>query len=146
MALNAEKVGATYPEYTYRVTREKIHEYAAALGETDSRYLSEREDCVAPPTFAACFTVARGVEKVLADPELGAHAALLHGSQAYEFGRPLRDGDVLTCAPRIASITSRGGNEFLTVEVECRFAAGGSPAVLSRSVIVLLGQDAEEAA
>lgn len=145
MALNPDKAGATYPTYTYRVTREKIHEYAAALGESDPRYLGD--DCVAPPTFAACFTIAGGVETVLEDPELGAHRALLHGSQSYEYGgRPVRDGDVLACTPRITNITGRAGNEFLTIEVDCRFAADGSPAVLSRTMLVLLGGAVEEAA
>lgn len=139
MALNPGKVGATYPTYAYRVTREKIHEYAVAVGEDDPAYFGD--DCVAPPTFAACFTVAPGVETLLADPDLGAHASLLHGSQSYEYGqRPLRDGDVVECTPRITNITGRGGNEFLTLEIDCRFAGEGAQAVLSRSVVVLLGE------
>ena len=51
MALNCDKVGTSYPPYVYEVSREKIHEYAIALGETDPRYLSTGDDCVAPPTF-----------------------------------------------------------------------------------------------
>ena len=69
MALNLDKVGETYPDYGYEVTRAKIHEYARALGESDPRYLSDGEDCVAPPTFAACFTITRGGEIVLGDPD-----------------------------------------------------------------------------
>ena len=38
VALNREKVGTAYPSYTYEVSREKIREYAIALGETDPRY------------------------------------------------------------------------------------------------------------
>lgn len=139
MALNQQKVGETYPSYTYEVCREKIHEYAKALGETDPRYLSSGDDCVAPPTFAACFTVIKAGELVLGDPELGAHFGLVHGSQSYEYGdRPLRPGDVLSCTPRIGDISVRGRNELLTIEVDCRFE-DGALAVRSTGVIVFLG-------
>ncbi len=140
MALNQDKVGETYPSYTYEVTRAKIHEYAVALGESDPRYLSDGDDCVAPPTFAACFTVIPGGAALFADPDLGTHPALVHGSQRYVYGdRALRPGDHLDCTPRIADISIRGSNEMLTVEVECRFQDTGELAVTSEGVIVFLG-------
>jgi hypothetical protein len=147
MALNQDKVGETYPSYTYEVSREKIREYAAALGESDPRYFSADDDCVAPPTFAACFTVIKGGEAVMSDPELGGHLALVHGSQSFEYGdRPIQPGDVLSCTPRIADISVRGRNELLTIEIDCRFE-GGDLAVRSTGVIVFLGSapTAEEA-
>lgn len=140
MALNRDKVGAVYPAYRYEVSREKIREYAIALGESDPRYLSEGDDCVAPPTFAAAFTITKGGAAVFADPDLGVHPALVHGSQRYVFGEePLRPGDVLTCTPRIAAISARGNNEFLTIEVDCRHE-DGSLAVRSEATIVFLGE------
>jgi hypothetical protein len=145
MALNQSKAGSTYPSYRYEVSREKIREYAVALGETDPRYLSDGDDCVAPPTFAASFTLTRGLMLLLGDAELGAHPALVHGSQAFRYGsRPLRPGDVLECAPRIASITTRGRNEFLTTIVDCRFVDSGEPAVEAEVVIVFLGSAPQE--
>ncbi|MFU8841347.1 MAG: MaoC family dehydratase N-terminal domain-containing protein [Nitriliruptoraceae bacterium] len=139
MALNRDKVGTVYPSYRYEVSREKIREYATALGESDPRYTSDGDDCVAPPTFAAAFTITKGGAAVFADPELGAHPALVHGSQRYVYGdRPLRPGDVLTCTPSIAAISSRGSNEFLTIEVDCRFG-DDAPAVRSEATIVFLG-------
>jgi hypothetical protein len=139
MALNQDKVGETYPGFTYEVSREKIREYASALGESDPRYFSEGDDCVAPPTFAACFTVIKGAEGIMSDPDLGIHFALVHGSQSYEYGeRPLKPGDVLSCTPRIADISVRGRNELLTIEVDCRFESGDL-AVRSTGVIVFLG-------
>ena len=140
MALNPAKVGAVYPSYTYEVSREKIREYAAAIGESDPRHYSDGDDCVAPPTFAATFTVVRGNAAAFGDAELGAHPVLVHGSQRYRFGdRPLRPGDVLVCTPRIASITARGRNEFLVTEVDCRFRGTDELAVLSETTIVFLG-------
>jgi hypothetical protein len=140
MALNPSKVGNVYPSYTYEVSREKIREYALALGESDPRYLSEGDDCVAPPTFAAAFTVIKGGMASFSDPELGAHPALVHGSQRFTWGtRPLRPGDVLECAPRIESIAVRGRNEFLVTVVDCRFVDTGEHAVSAEVTIVFLG-------
>lgn len=150
MALNRDKAGTGYPTYTYEVCREKIREYAAALGESDPRYYSDGDDCVAPPTFAACFTVIKGGQAIFSDPDVGVHPALVHGTQTYEFGeRPLRPGDVLECTPRIAAISARGRNEFMVVEVDCRFRDTGEQAVTSKATIVFLGsapQGGEDAA
>lgn len=151
MALNRDKIGTTYPAYRYDVSREKIREYATALGETDPRYFSDGDDCVAPPTFAACFTVTKGGAAVFADPDLGTHPALVHGSQRYEFGgQALRPGDVLICTPRIADISVRGSNELMVLEVECRHEATDELAVRSQATIVFLGSapaaDEEDAA
>lgn len=139
MALNRDKVGTVYPAYTYEVAREKIREYATALGEQDPRAFSDGDDCTAPPTFAACFTITKGGEAAFSDPELGTHPALVHGSQSYTYGpRPIRPGDVLTCTPRIADISTRGANEFLVIEVEC-VADDGTHVVTSEATIVFLG-------
>ncbi len=140
MALNHDRIGAEYPTFRYEVAREKIREYATALGETDPRYFSDGDDCVAPPTFAACFTLAKGGEAVFRDPDLGTHPTLVHGSQRYVYGeRPLRPGDALDCTPRIADITVRGANEFLEIHIDCRFADSGDLAVRSEATIVFLG-------
>lgn len=145
MALNQSKVGSTYPTYRYEVSREKIREYAVALGETDARYHSGGDDCVAPPTFAAAFTLTKGLMLLMGDSELGAHPALVHGSQAFRYGtRPLRPGDVLDCSPRIEAISVRGRNEFLTTVVDCRFADSGELAVEAEVVIVFLGSAPQE--
>lgn len=142
MALNRDRIGTSYPSYRYEVSREKIHEYASALGESDPRYLSDGDDCVAPPTFAACFTITKGGAAAFADPDLGTHPALVHGSQRYVYGAgPLRPGEVLTCTPRIADISARGENEFLVVEVTCVDAAGAHR-VTSEATLVFLGSAA----
>lgn len=144
MALNRDKVGTQYPSYRYEVSREKIREYASALGETDPRYFSSGDDCIAPPTFAACFTVIKGGQAAMTDPDLGTHFALVHGSQRFDFGdRPVCPGDVLTCTPRIDSISARGKNEFLTIAVDCRHEESGDLAVTASQTIVLLGSAPE---
>lgn len=152
MALNRDRIGTSYPTFTHDVTRVKIHEYARALGEDDDRYLAGSDDdveVVAPPTYAAVFTIIQGAEALVADEGLGAHWSLVHGSQRYDYGaRPMRPGDRLACTPTITDIRTRGANEMLTVELDCRFSDTDEPAVLSTAVIVFLGSapDREEAA
>ena len=145
MALNLDKVGHVYPAYRYEVAREKIREYARALGETDPRYFSDGDDCVAPPTFAATVTVIHGGHAALEDPELGAHPVLVHGSQRFEYGdRPLKPGDVLECTPSIESIIHKGANEFLTIAVDCVFEDSGERAIVAKETIVFLGSAPQE--
>ena len=138
MAVDASLAGKEYPSYTYEVSREKIREYATALGEDDPRYFSDGDDCVAPPTFAAAYTITKGGAPLFTDDELGMHWNLVHGTQRYEFGRPCRPGDVLTCTPRFGGVSVRGSNEFVSMEVDCRFE-DGSLAVASTATIVLFG-------
>lgn len=144
MAVDASLAGRQYPPFTYEVSREKIRDYATALGETDPRYFSDGDDCVAPPTFAATFSLAKGGAPLFADEDLGLHWNLVHGSQGYEYGRPMRPGDTLTCTPRFSGVQVRGGNEFVDIEVECRHA-DGDLAVRSSATLVLFGSAPEEA-
>jgi hypothetical protein len=139
IALNTDRIGHQYPTYHYEVSREKIREYAAATGVWDDLYVADpstvpAEDIVAPPTFAACFTVGRG--EMFADPELGAHWNLVHGSQSYAYNRPIRAGDLLACTPSIVDIVDRGKMELLTFAIDCRDARTGDPVVTSTSVII----------
>lgn len=142
MALNVDRAGHRYPSYRYEVSREKVREYAAVTGAGD---VGEDGDVVAPPTFAACFTVTRG-SGWAADPELGAHPALVHGAQDYEFHAPIHVGDVLVCTPWIVDINPRGRTEILTAQVDCVDELTGQPVVTSRSQIVFFSEAAVDAA
>jgi len=134
-ALNPERVGHCYTPSRYEVSREKIREYAAATGHDEDRYQAEVGEIVAPPTFAACFTVNR-LHDLLADPELGAHTNLVHGAQSFEFHRPLRAGQALSCTPRITDIVQRSAMELLTYEVDCVDADTGEPVVTGQATII----------
>lgn len=136
MALNPDRVGHRYPSFRYEVSREKIREYAEVTG---APAVPEEGEVVAPPTFAACFTITRG-SSWAADPELGAHPALVHGSQEYDFHRPLRVGDVLMCTPSITAITSRERTEILTTQVDCVDATTGQPVVTGRMTVVFFSE------
>jgi acyl dehydratase len=139
--LNLECIGRRYPSYRYEVSREKIREYAAATGVQIPEELLEDGDLIAPPTFAACLSSGRGASWA-SDPELGAHPALVHGAQEYDFHRPLRVGDVLICTPSIVNIASRSSTEILTAQLDCTDAVTGDPVVTARSTIVFFSEDA----
>jgi acyl dehydratase len=126
------------------VSREKIREYANATGVSDPQYQADEGDMVAPPMFAASFTVIRGGAPMFGDQELGVHFALVHGSQEFEFHRPVRIGDTLECTPQIADINWKGRNEFLTLQIDCVDADTKEPVVTSRGVIVFLGSAPQE--
>ncbi len=117
-----------------------MREYARATGVGGAPVEAETGPTVAPPTFAACFTVGRS-DALFADPELGAHWNLVHGAQEYEFHRPVRVGDVLQCTPRIADLKSRGAMDLLTLEIACVDADTGEPVVTSRGTIVFFDQE-----
>lgn len=141
MALNTDRIGHRYPSYRYEVSREKIREYAAATG-VELPEDGEAADLVAPPTFAACIS-ARG-SGWAADPELGFHPMLVHGSQEHVYHRPVRVGDVLECTPVIEEIRARGRNEHLTARLDCVDAATGEDVLTSRALIVFLGSAPRE--
>jgi acyl dehydratase len=122
------------------VSREKVREYARATGVTGPAADAEAGEVIAPPTFAACFTITRS-GAMFADTELGAHWNLVHGSQDYEFHRPVKVGDTLTCTPRIADIQPKGKMEFLTLEIECVDADTSEPVVTSRGTIIFFNTE-----
>ncbi|MEV6985308.1 MaoC family dehydratase N-terminal domain-containing protein [Sphaerisporangium sp. NPDC051017] len=123
MALNRDFVGRTYPASTsYEVSRVKIKEFAAAIGDHNPIYrdpeaarAAGHPDVVAPPTFPIVFTLA-GAGEALADPDLGLDFAMVvHGEQRFEYVRPIHAGDELLCESTISEIRSLGRNELLTV-------------------------------
>jgi hypothetical protein len=141
VTLNHDRIGHHYPSYRYEVSREKIREYALATGVRDEAYQRDHGDIVAPPTFAACFTVTQGVQRLLEDPNLGAHPRLVHGKQAYEFHRTVKLGDILECTAEITDLTTRRRNDFLTLQIDCVDARSGELVVTSRATFVFLGPE-----
>ena len=66
MPVNTQAVGKRYPPSTYAVGREKIREYASAVGETNPLHFdvdvaraAGYADVVAPPMFAVVYSAGR---------------------------------------------------------------------------------------
>ena len=126
MPLNPAWVGKSFPgTEPYEVSREKIREFATAIGDTNPAYLDPaaaqelgHPDVIAPPTFAIVVALRMG-SRIVLDPDLGLNYALVvHGEQSFTHHRPIRAGDVLVGSPEITDIRVAGRNELLTWTAE----------------------------
>jgi N-terminal half of MaoC dehydratase len=135
--LNRALEGKVYQEVTFEVTAEHIERFADAIGDDDPRY-RRGDGSIAPPTFPTVMQIMTSGQ-VVVDQALGLdYSRVVHGEQEYDWRRPLRAGDTLRAVPRIASILSRGSNEFLTIEAEIRDQDGAIVAV-ARSTLISRG-------
>ncbi len=128
MALAPSFVGRVYPSArTYLVSREKIREFAAAVGDANPAYSDVAaaqalgyRDLVAPPTFAIALTLPAGGQ-VTADPELGLdYTKVVHGEQEFTHRRPLVAGDEVTVTVTVESIRAVGGNDLLVLAIDVK--------------------------
>jgi acyl dehydratase len=119
LAVDESKKGKTYPPFEYEVGREKIREYAFAVGEHNPVH-HDREaaksagyrNVVAPPMFAVVYSTG-SVAPAILDPEVGINfARMLHGSQEFEWGEPVCAGDTITTETTIEDLYERTGMEF----------------------------------
>jgi acyl dehydratase len=119
MAVSTAAIGKAYDPVTYAVGREKIREYASAVGETNPLYFDRDVaraagyvDVVAPPMFAVVYT-ARAIATALFDPEVGIEFAhMLHAGQEFEWGPLVVAGDEITTVTSVGDISERGGMGF----------------------------------
>jgi acyl dehydratase len=116
-------VGKTYPQFEYEVGREKIREYANAIGATNpvhhDREAARAEgfrDVVAPPMFAVVYS-AGSVGPGVLDPELGINLMLmLHGGQEFVWGEPVCAGDAITTETTFKDYREEGGRTYYVFE------------------------------
>jgi acyl dehydratase len=132
MSLDPSLVGRVYPATDpYLVGREKIREFARAIGAEDAAYHDPEAaralgytDVVAPPTFPTVVTMAAS-RQVTTDPQLGMdYSRVVHGEQRFSYVRPIVAGDELSCVNTIEEITQRAGHDFLTVRTDVTDATG----------------------
>lgn len=149
MAINPEFIGRTYPPtQAYSVGREKIREFAAALGELARCFFdvdAARElgypDLVAPPTFAILVSM-QASKQVIFDPELALdYTRVVHGEQKFVHSRPIFAGDDLTSVVSVDSIRSAAGNDMITVKTELRSTGGD---LVSTAYSLLVSRGVEE--
>jgi acyl dehydratase len=116
-------VGKSFTPTVYAVGREKIKEYALAVGETNPLHLDPEaaraagyRDVVAPPMFAVVYSAA-AVAPGIFDPEVGINFPLMvHGGQEFKWGPLVVAGDEITTAARVQSIDERDGKGFYVFE------------------------------
>lgn len=145
MPLNRDFVGrSTRSEEPFEVTRGDIRRFALAIEDENPAYLDPKAaaelgqpDVIAPPTFLITLGTS-GAGSFLQDPDLGLRFEMLvHGEQRFDLHRPVRAGDLLDSATRIADIRDAGRNELMTLvtEVTCE----GEPVATVTNTIVSRG-------
>ena len=123
--LDKSKIGYSAPPITSDVEKGAIRKFAEALGDLNPLYVDEEAAkrgpfgaVVAPPTFVQSLLaegnalVRKGLDY---DPK-----KLLHGEQQYQYFKPVKAGDRITCQSRISDIYEKGGSsgmmDFFVVE------------------------------
>ena len=146
MALDPSYAGRSYPPTpSYRVGREKIGEFADAIGATEAAYRDAAvatalgyADVIAPATFPIVLAAA-GLRQLVDDPGLGLDfSRVLHAEQRFAYRRPVQSGDRLHCVLTIEEITSRAGNDFITARTEVT-TDEGEPVVTAWNKLVVRG-------
>jgi acyl dehydratase len=108
---------------SYAVGREKVREFASAVGEDDPRYHdveAAREagytDVVAPPMFTVVYS-GGAIGPALFDPDVGIDfAQMVHGGQEFVWGAPVVAGDEISTEVEVKDISERGGLRFFVFE------------------------------
>ncbi|MDG4789987.1 MaoC family dehydratase N-terminal domain-containing protein [Micromonospora sp. WMMD1102] len=147
MSLDPSFVGRSYPPTPpYQVGREKIREFATAIGADDPAYHDPdaaralgHADVVAPPTYPFTITMAAS-RQIVEDPELGIdYSRVVHGDQRFRYTRPVVAGDELVCVNTVEEIVNRAGHGFMTTRTEVSTSAG-EPVVTVWTKLVVRGE------
>jgi acyl dehydratase len=146
MPLDPAFVGRVYRlDEPYAVGRERIREFAIAIGADDPAYHDPaaaaelgHPDVIAPPTFAILITNERA-QPLLRDPALGLDFSMVvHGDQRFAHVRPIYAGDRIVCEVMVEDIMDRAGMSFLNTRTQLLTEAG-EPICTAWSRLVVRG-------
>jgi Acyl dehydratase len=146
MAVNASFTGRTYPPTApYAVGREKIREFAEAVGADDVVHIDQVQarargyrDVIASPTFAVL--IAQKCDRqLIEDPEAGIDfSRVVHGEQRFVHHRPLTAGDEIVGVLTVDSVKQAGGHAMVTTRSELS-TTEGEPVCTATSTLVIRG-------
>jgi acyl dehydratase len=144
VTVDASFIGRRYPPTPpYLVSREKIREFADAIGADDAAYRDPaaaaklgHPDVIAPPTFPVVVS-SLAAQALITDPELGLdYSRVVHGDQRFVYVRPVRAGDRLVCVCIVEEVMSRAGNDFLTTRTEVSTDTGEPVVTVTARLVV----------
>ena len=144
MAVNAALAGTSYPPTApYLVGREKVREFAAAVGsrdplnvDVDAARAAGYDDLVAPPTFAVVMQE-RTMAQLLSDAAAGIDfSRVVHGDQRFTYTRPIVAGDELVAELTVTSVKSLGGHSMVTADSVVRDQRGEHVVTTSSTIVV----------
>ena len=123
MAEQSSVVGRSYEPFEYEVGREKIREYAHAVGEENPVHFDPRaatdagfRAVVAPPMFAVVYS-SGAVAPAMFDPEVGMNFAMMvHGGQEFAWSDLVYAGDTITTTASVLDISEREDKTFYVFE------------------------------
>lgn len=123
MPISTDAVGKSYGPARYAVGREKVREYAAAVGEArpvhvdlEAARAAGYADVVAPPMFAVVYC-APALAPAIVDPEVGINLMMMvHGGQEFVWGPPVVAGDEIDTTVSVTDVSERGGMGFYVFE------------------------------
>jgi acyl dehydratase len=134
MAVDPSLVGATFPPTApYRVSEEKILEFARATGSTYDGH-------AAPVTFPILVAFA-AMTMLMEDADVGISLhRVVHGEQRFTYTRPVVAGDQLTAALTVDSVRQIGGADIIGTRSEV-VDADGRPVCTAFATLVHRGED-----
>jgi acyl dehydratase len=130
--MDTSYAGRVYPpSQPYEVGREKIREFADAVGATHPAHRDPAAaralgypDVIAPTTFAIIVTTS-AADVVVYDPLLGLdYTRVVHRDQRFVQRRPLHAGDVVTVIVTVESAKIVAGNALLSTRGDVYGADG----------------------
>jgi acyl dehydratase len=148
--LNEAFLGRVFPPGApYQVGREKIREFASAIGDANPVFHdvdAARElgyaDIVAPPTFPVVLALKAAAEAVQ-HPDLGLdYTRVVHGEQTFAYGRPVVAGDDLVVTVTIDALRTIAGNDMVTARGDIATVAG-EHVVTTTSLLVARALEAD---
>ena len=123
MPVDDSAKGKTFPAFEYEVGREKIREFAYAVGEDNPVYFDRGaaqsagfRDVPAPPMFAVVYSAA-AIGAAIFDPDVGIDfMAMVHGGQELVWGEPVCSGDTISTSAEVKDISEKMGKGFYVFE------------------------------
>ncbi|PZS11140.1 MAG: hypothetical protein DLM55_02470 [Acidimicrobiales bacterium] len=133
----------------YEVAREKLREFASAIGEMDPVFHDPAvavkcgfRDVVAVPTFPIVITF-KVLQQLLADPELVIDLRrVVHGDQKFTALRPLCAGDVLGCSTSVTQVRTFGGSLMVATNSELHPIEDPKTSIVHAEASLLIGAQA----
>lgn len=144
MPIEPSAAGRAYPTQAYEVSREKIREFADAIGDANPVYRDAEAaralghtEVIAPPTFAM-IPVLRGLDMLMDDLGIE-YARVIHAGQRFLHVRPIRAGDRLRTTTTLDSVRTVGGNDLIGIRCEVESGSGESVCTATASLLVHQG-------
>jgi acyl dehydratase len=128
MALDPALAGRTFPPTPpYRVGREKIAEFATAIGAGPTD--------VAPPTFPIVVAF-QAMQELMTDPEVGIELRnVVHGDQRFTYRRPVVAGDELVATLTVDALRESAGMDMITTRTEIA-TVDGEPVATAQALLL----------